>query len=65
MARPMSTIDKINWFYQKVLFMKLVMQVQRKSDAISRKEQNLGIKKKGGGMSLSQAKSHAVYWIKN
>lgn len=56
MARLMGTIDKINWFYQKVLFMKLVMQVQRKSDVISRKEQNLEIKKKGGGTSLSQTK---------
>lgn len=44
--------------------MKLIMQVQRKSDVISREEQNLGIKKKGV-MSLSQTKSHAVYWINN
>lgn len=49
MARPMSTIDKINWYYQKVLFMKLVVQVQRKSDAISRKEQNLGLRKREEG----------------
>lgn len=31
MARLMGTIDKINWFYQKDLFIKLVMQVQRRS----------------------------------
>jgi len=48
----MDTTDRINRFYKKVkivLFMKLVMTAQRKSDAISSKEQNLGIKKREEG----------------
>lgn len=63
----MGTTDKINWFYQKVFFYEVNNgeRHQRKSDVISREEQNLGIKKKGAVMSLSQSKSHAVYWIKN
>lgn len=68
MARLMDTTYGINWFYQKVkivLFRKLLMREQRKSDVISRKEQNLGIKEKGGGMNLSQTKSHGMCLIKN
>lgn len=67
MAGLMDTTYAINWFYQKVkidLFRKLLMREQRKSDVISRQEQNLGIKEKGGGMNLSQTKSHGMRLIK-
>ena len=58
----MDTTDRINRFYKKVkivLFMKLVMTAQRKSDAISSKEQNLGIKKREEGW-ICPRQNHTV-----